>query len=54
VRDAAQRARVEHLFREACAGVRWELRDWFASAVSGGDGNTEYFAWAQAPAPEIA
>ena len=52
VRDAGQQARVEGLFREACAGVGWRLRDWFASAVAGGDGNTECFAWAEAPAQE--
>ena len=52
VRDAGQQARVEGLFREACAGVGWRLRDWFASAVAGGDGNTECFAWAEAQAQE--
>jgi 23S rRNA (cytidine1920-2'-O)/16S rRNA (cytidine1409-2'-O)-methyltransferase len=54
VRDPHQRARVETLFRTACAGVCWELHDWFVSSVSGGDGNTEYFAWARAPALETA
>ena len=49
VRDAAQFARVEAAFRAACAGIGWTVRDWFASPLAGGDGNTEFFVWAQAP-----
>lgn len=52
VKDARELARVETLFREACAAVQWTLRDFFASAVAGGDGNTEFFAWAEAQALE--
>lgn len=52
VKDPKQIARVESLFRDACAAVHWALRDFFASSVAGGDGNTEFFAWAQAPALE--
>jgi 23S rRNA (cytidine1920-2'-O)/16S rRNA (cytidine1409-2'-O)-methyltransferase len=52
VRDATQLARVEAIFREACARVRWRVRDYFASAVKGGDGNAEFFVWADAK-PEI-
>jgi 23S rRNA (cytidine1920-2'-O)/16S rRNA (cytidine1409-2'-O)-methyltransferase len=47
VRDAAQLARVETLFGDACHAVGWTVRDFFASAVSGGDGNTEFFVRAQ-------
>ena len=50
VRDAAQHARVEAAFRAACAGVGWTVRDWFPSPIAGGDGNTEFFAWAAAGA----
>jgi 23S rRNA (cytidine1920-2'-O)/16S rRNA (cytidine1409-2'-O)-methyltransferase len=50
VRDAAQYARVEALFRDACASAGWQVRDWFASAVEGGDGNREFFVWARSPA----
>ena len=38
----AQLARVEAIFREACAGVQWKVLDYFASALTGGDGNPEY------------
>lgn len=50
VRDAAQLQRVEAIFREACAGVSWTVHDYFASAVNGGDGNAEFFVWAQSRA----
>ncbi len=50
VRGATQLARVETIFREACAGVQWRVRDYFASAVTGGDGNAEFFVWAAAEA----
>lgn len=52
VKDAAQLARVEAIFRDACAAVRWAVRGYFASPVAGGDGNTEFFVWAQARALE--
>jgi 23S rRNA (cytidine1920-2'-O)/16S rRNA (cytidine1409-2'-O)-methyltransferase len=48
VRDTAQLKRVEVIFREACAAVQWSVRDYFASPVTGGDGNPESFVWAQA------
>lgn len=47
VRDAVQLARVEPLFADACRAVDWTVRDFFPSAVSGGDGNTEFFVRAQ-------
>jgi 23S rRNA (cytidine1920-2'-O)/16S rRNA (cytidine1409-2'-O)-methyltransferase len=54
VRDAAQLTRVETIFRDACAGVQWRVGDYFASALTGGDGNPEFFAWARAQAVEQA
>jgi 23S rRNA (cytidine1920-2'-O)/16S rRNA (cytidine1409-2'-O)-methyltransferase len=54
VRDAAQIARVEAIFREACAGVQWTVLDYFASALTGGDGNPEFIVSARAPAVEQA
>ena len=48
VKDAAQLVRVESLFREACAAVQWTVRDYFASPITGGDGNAEFFLSAQA------
>ena len=47
VRGAAQIARVETIFRDACAAVRWTVRDYFASPITGGDGNHEFFVWAE-------
>ena len=52
VRDAAQLARVEASFRAACADLRWTVRDYFPSAVAGGDGNQEFFVRAQSQAQE--
>ncbi len=51
VRDAAQLRRVESIFRDACATVQWTVRDYFASPVTGGDGNAEYFVWAESRPP---
>jgi 23S rRNA (cytidine1920-2'-O)/16S rRNA (cytidine1409-2'-O)-methyltransferase len=47
VKDIAAYPRVEQRLREACAGNGLEVRDWFASAVDGGDGNHEFFLWAR-------
>ena len=49
VRDASQYARVEQRLREACAALGWRVRGWFDSPIAGGDGNREFFIWAQAP-----
>ncbi|MEP7101113.1 MAG: TlyA family RNA methyltransferase [Burkholderiales bacterium] len=46
VKDAASYPRVEQRIREACAGLRLTVRDYFASAIEGGDGNREFFVWA--------
>jgi 23S rRNA (cytidine1920-2'-O)/16S rRNA (cytidine1409-2'-O)-methyltransferase len=50
VRDAALYPRVEAALRAACADARLEVRDYFASAVTGGDGNHEFWIRATAPA----
>jgi 23S rRNA (cytidine1920-2'-O)/16S rRNA (cytidine1409-2'-O)-methyltransferase len=39
--------RVEQRIREACAAVSLEVRSYFASPITGGDGNREFFVWAQ-------
>ena len=51
VKHASAYTRVETRIREACAGLRLDVRDYFASRVVGGDGNHEFFVWAQGPAP---
>ncbi len=47
VKHAAAHARVERRIRQACAERGLTVRDYFASAVEGGDGNREFFVWAQ-------
>jgi len=47
VKEAASYPRVEQRIREACAGLHLSVRDYFASAIEGGDGNKEFFVWAQ-------
>ena len=46
VTDRAAHARVERRIRAACAEARLVVRDYFPSAIAGGDGNTEFFVWA--------
>ncbi len=46
VKDAASYPRVEQRIRDACAALQLTVRDYFASAIDGGDGNKEFFAWA--------
>ena len=43
VRDAALYAEVEQRLRAACADVGWTVRHWLPSAITGGDGNREFF-----------
>jgi len=50
VRDAAAFARVEARVRDACAANGLVVVDWFESAVTGGDGNREFFVHARAQA----
>lgn len=49
VRDPARYAEVEAGLREACRDAGLVVLDWFESAITGGDGNREFFAFA-APA----
>jgi 23S rRNA (cytidine1920-2'-O)/16S rRNA (cytidine1409-2'-O)-methyltransferase len=45
VRDAALYAEVARKLRRACAELGLAVRDWFASPITGGDGNREFFIW---------
>ncbi|MBA3589171.1 TlyA family RNA methyltransferase [Methylibium sp.] len=46
VKDERQYLRVETALRGACRASGWQVLDYFASAVNGGDGNREFFVWA--------
>ena len=46
VKDAASYAVVEQRLRDACAANGLTVRDYFDSAIAGGDGNREFFIWA--------
>jgi 23S rRNA (cytidine1920-2'-O)/16S rRNA (cytidine1409-2'-O)-methyltransferase len=48
VKDKALHAQVEQRLRASCEGLGLQVRDWFESPIAGGDGNTEFFVWAQA------
>ncbi|EYC50211.1 hemolysin [Hylemonella gracilis str. Niagara R] len=43
VRDAAMYPLVEQRLRAACEALGLQVRDWFDSTISGGDGNREFF-----------
>ncbi|MBK8664602.1 MAG: TlyA family RNA methyltransferase [Burkholderiales bacterium] len=43
VRDTALYAEVEQRLRAACADIGWAVRHWLPSALTGGDGNREFF-----------
>jgi 23S rRNA (cytidine1920-2'-O)/16S rRNA (cytidine1409-2'-O)-methyltransferase len=47
VTDPAAHERVERRVRAAFAAQGLAVRDYFPSAIAGGDGNTEFFVWAQ-------
>jgi 23S rRNA (cytidine1920-2'-O)/16S rRNA (cytidine1409-2'-O)-methyltransferase len=47
VSDPAAHQRVEQRVRTACVEQGLAVRDYFPSAIAGGDGNTEFFVWAQ-------
>jgi 23S rRNA (cytidine1920-2'-O)/16S rRNA (cytidine1409-2'-O)-methyltransferase len=54
VKDERDHAEVEQRLRWACANTGLAVRDWFASAIAGGDGNREFFIHAAAAAAERA
>jgi len=47
VRDKALFAEVETRVRKACRHLSLHLRAYFQSPITGGNGNTEFFVWAQ-------
>ena len=46
VKDTASHALVQQRIAQACAGHGLQMRDYFDSAITGGDGNREFFVWA--------
>ena len=46
VKDPAHYERVQQRIRQACQDNGLTLRDYFESAITGGDGNREFFVWA--------
>lgn len=51
VKDAASYALVRDRLAQACGVNGLAVKDWFESPIAGGDGNTEFFVWAQLSAP---
>ena len=49
VKDPAQHARARDMVRRACTDLGWTVHKGFASSIAGGDGNLEFFIWAQSP-----
>lgn len=47
VRDTTLYPQIEAKLRTACAAAGLAVRDWFESAIAGGDGNREFFLWIQ-------
>ena len=43
VRDASHYPFIEQRLRDACVALGLTVRDWFDSAIEGGDGNREFF-----------
>ena len=52
VKDPAQHARARDLVRRACTNLGWKVHKGFPSPIAGGDGNLEFFIWAQSPTAE--
>lgn len=52
VRDKALFQEVETRIRQACRQQSLQLRAYFQSPITGGNGNTEFFVWAQAVEPQ--
>ncbi|MDB5947504.1 MAG: Hemolysin [Ramlibacter sp.] len=49
VKDAASYPVVEQRIRDCCADLGLQVRGWFDSAITGGDGNREFFVHAKKP-----
>jgi len=49
VKDKSQYVQLETQAREAARALGWQVRGYFESAITGGDGNTEFFLWAAGP-----
>ena len=49
VKDPASYAVVEQRIRDCCAGLGLSVRGWFDSAITGGDGNREFFIHGKKP-----
>ena len=49
VKDPALYPQLEARARDAAQGAGLAVRDYFESPIAGGDGNTEFFLWAQLP-----
>jgi len=49
VKDAKQYPLLEARAREAATALDWQVRDYFESPITGGDGNKEFFLWAEGP-----
>lgn len=47
VKDQALYPQLETRAREAAAALSWTVHGYFESPITGGDGNTEFFLWAQ-------
>ncbi|MBC7471049.1 MAG: TlyA family RNA methyltransferase [Ramlibacter sp.] len=47
VKDPASYAVVEQRIRECCATLGLQVKNWFDSAITGGDGNREFFVYAR-------
>jgi 23S rRNA (cytidine1920-2'-O)/16S rRNA (cytidine1409-2'-O)-methyltransferase len=54
VKDPAQHARARDMVRRACTDLGWKVHKGFNSPIKGGDGNLEFFIWAQSPAETAA
>ena len=52
VKDPAQHARARDMVRRACTDLGWKVHKGFASPIAGGDGNLEFFIWAQSPSQD--
>ena len=49
VKDPARHAEVEQRVRECCASQGLKVLGWYDSAITGGDGNREFFVYARTP-----